>query len=68
MNYLKSIEKAYLRNQKEKIISLARELISKNEITSSQLVDTYYYLYINNNYKKNKKTPFKICILDLKSV
>ena len=50
MNYLKSIEKAYLRNQKEKIMSLARELISKNEITSNQLVDTYYYLYINNNY------------------
>lgn len=50
MNYIKVIEKIYLRNQKEKILDFWRELYKTWEINLEQLKETYFYC----NMLKNK--------------
>ena len=43
-----NMQKQYNLNQREKILSLARELWRNKEITYKQLLDTYFNLYITN--------------------
>ena len=42
------LEKQYLKEQKEKILCLARDLYNDWEITYNQLQDSYYYNFITN--------------------
>lgn len=46
MNYIKVIEKNYLKNQKEKILYLSRELYFNWDITKEKLEDVYFYNFI----------------------
>ena len=48
MNY-NTWEKKYLTLQKEKILSLSRELFKTWEITEKQLIDTYYFCFLKKN-------------------
>ena len=43
-----NMETQYNLDQREKILSLARELLRNKEITYKQLLDTYFNLYITN--------------------
>lgn len=43
-----NMETQYNLDQREKILSLARELWRNKEITYKQLLDTYFNLYITN--------------------
>ena len=49
MKYIKSIEKMYIRNQKDKILSLWRELYNNKDITEKNFLDNYYNYFIKPN-------------------
>lgn len=49
MDYIKAIEKIYLREQKNKILDLARDLYHDWEITLNQLQDTYFLQFMKKS-------------------
>ena len=50
------MENIYLKQQKEKIMSFAKDLFKDKNITQTQLQETYFNLYIKNNARINNNT------------
>jgi len=48
MNYIKAIEKNYLKKQKENILDFSRDMYNKNEIDKTTLEDVYFKNFITN--------------------
>jgi hypothetical protein len=51
MNY-NTLEKKYLTLQKEKILSLARELFLNWELSDKQVIENYFNLFIKKQWIK----------------